>query len=227
MRSLPHVSATMSSPLGDIVLHAMQTFRFDGQLSGVCVDVVGNRILVANSSVADHLEVLRPASVRAAGAVYASLVGVGEGEGDDVQRPWEQRDGRHLLPARCVLPSAPLLPKADVASDQLSTVSSDSRKSLSDLSRVHITHTDATDVAEDSGTAAVAALDFSHVPKASTEPLPPPRFPDVYPPSMPDTHLFLDVLASDAPALAKRRPTLCIEVGCGAAPLADARSAWR
>jgi len=211
---------------GDIVLLTMQSFYFDGQLAGLCVDVARNRILIANSSVEDHLEVLRPACVGAVGALYTSLAGVGQCEGDDVQRPRKQRDGRHLLPVRCILSSTPLLPKA---SDE---PSKERFKTLSDLTRVRII-TDATDVAKDSGTAAITTLDFSHVPPkpdlssrlatrmgTADRAVAPVRFPDVYPPSMPDTRLFLDVLARDAPALAKRRPTLCIEIACGAAPLA-------
>jgi release factor glutamine methyltransferase len=52
--------------------------------------------------------------------------------------------------------------------------------------------------------------DFSHVDGSV----------DVYPPSMPDTLLFLALLARESAFIADLCPAVCIEVGCGAAPLA-------
>ena len=45
-------------------------------------------------------------------------------------------------------------------------------------------------------------------------------FCDVYPPSMPDTLLFLKVLEQEASYLQALKPSVCVEVGCGAGPLA-------
>lgn len=57
-------------------------------------------------------------------------------------------------------------------------------------------------------------LDLNHVPQKGSG-----LYADVYPPSMPDTRLFMDLLATES--LGRRAtPTFCVEVGCGAAPLA-------
>lgn len=62
-------------------------------------------------------------------------------------------------------------------------------------------------------TAPAAALDFSHVGSKSAHR-------DVYPPSMPDTQLLLNVLREERAILRTRRVGICLEVGCGAAPAA-------
>ena len=179
----------------------------DSQLAGVCVDRISGRILVANTSY-DRIEVLVPASLQTMGELTSTLSAVLPIFEDDPS----SRNLAAAKPVSKVLPQAPIVspppppPPAPATAPAAASSSSSAATTPITLDLSHV-HNGRKKKDSDGSSSSSSSKDEA-------------LFCDVYPPSMPDTLLFLKVLEQEASYLQALKPSVCVEVGCGAAPLA-------
>ena len=240
-------SAAQSGRRGErrLKLRALQSFQFEHTtLSGVCVDTHGGRILIActpdvpsvdgatgtlhrrkSAGRLAGLEVLVPASLATAGLVHASLhanpIGLsyrsrpssGEASRDRASGRVLDRATIKRMPVSLLLPTAPVI---------IPGCSAPAAKTP-DAPALQAVAVDVGDGGTEPPALLVGApvpLDLSHVGTGrQREAYKSATYHDVYPPSMPDTCLFVQVLRAEIPRLVARRPAICLEVGCGASPL--------